>query len=153
MQLDCSTEDIWWSCTIWICQGFFENASFQSKCGFCSPYQLGPLLEANTLLLIENITMVRNQVWGSLSSLLGLVAFFVDSSKVWSTTAKGHLWTHINVILFLLFFSIWVGLGNYHSRRLFLHFSSIFGFLLEYRWNDLANNEATSYQLLYETSK
>lgn len=61
---------------------FLENISFQSKCGFCSPYQLGPDLEANTSLLIDNITIVRSQVWGSLSNLLDPVAFFVDSSKV-----------------------------------------------------------------------
>lgn len=47
--------------------GLCENISFQSKCGFCSPYHL----EANTLLLIENIMMVRNQVWGVSSKSAG----------------------------------------------------------------------------------
>lgn len=63
--------------------------------------------------------MVRSQVWGPLSSLLDLIAFFIDSSKVWFTTVKRHLWTYINVLIFLMFFSVWVRFGNYHSRRLF----------------------------------
>lgn len=59
----------------------FGSTSFQSKCGFCSPYQLGTVLEANTLLLIENVVLLKKQVWISLPSLLDPTAFFVDTSK------------------------------------------------------------------------
>lgn len=59
----------------------FGNTCFQSKCGFCSPYQLGTVLEASTVLLIENVVVIKNQVWRSLPSLLDPVALCVNTSK------------------------------------------------------------------------
>lgn len=38
----------------------FGNNCFQSKCGFCSPYQLGTVLEASTVLLNENVVVIKN---------------------------------------------------------------------------------------------
>lgn len=58
----------------------FGNTCFQSKCGFCSPYQLGTVLETSTVLLIENV-VIKNQVWRSFPSLLDPVALFVNTSK------------------------------------------------------------------------
>lgn len=96
----------------------FGSTCFRSKCAFCSPYQLGTVLEASTVLLIENVVEINNQVWISLSSLLDQIALFVSTSKDWSTAMEDHLWVNMSVLVFFFLF-IWVEFENYHSGVFF----------------------------------
>lgn len=122
----------------------FRKTCFQSKCGFCTPYQLGTVLEASTVLLFENAVVIKSRVWISLSSLLDQIALFVNTSKDWSITVEDHLWVNMNVLVFF-FLLLWVEFGNYYFGG-FLHFSLIF--ILGYGWNG-----AALYQLLYGTNR
>lgn len=125
----------------------FGSTCFRSKCAFCSPYQLGMVLEASTVLLIVNVVKINNQVWISLSSLLDQIALFVSTSKDWSTAMEDHLWVNMSVLVFFFLF-IWVEFENYHSG-VFFFISLVF---FKY-WNVLLNSGAALYQLFYKTNK
>lgn len=58
-----------------------EVFASREKCGFCCAYCWSTVLERDTVLLIENAVVIKNQVWMSLSCLLDPVVFSVNTSK------------------------------------------------------------------------
>lgn len=79
-----------------------EVFASREKCGFCCAYCWSTVLERDTVLLIENAVVIKNQVWISLSCLLDPVVFSVNTSKDRSTTVEGPLGNEHECLCFFL---------------------------------------------------